>query len=303
MKHQARRQHYVPKCLLRNFIAQENQNLYRFDKRNNKVIQTDIGNLFVKRDFYTIDNNTEVEDFYSNTIESKTAPIIKDIVRNLSLKHLPTKEFGNLLIFLMAQDVRSIRMKTAISNLLTQINRHIDQIYKETGQWPTDRYGNSVTSHNFDSNELKRKQAKLIVENQAAGLQALMHNKAMYLLYAKDKGDMFYIGDSPVTMYQSRNIPNCGTYGYAAPYIEIYLPISPKITLALLDTNLHTARIQPHLSTLLIDHKKVKFLNQLQVAWANRYVASSRNNFNQAVNFLNSFPYYRSHQEGTNIQS
>lgn len=302
MKHQTKRQHYIPRFLLRNFISQGNQNPYRFDKRNNQIIQTGINNLFIKKDFYTIDNNTAVEDFYSQTIESKTSPILKEIIRTISLEHLSAKELGDLLIFLMAQDVLSIRMNTALSNLETQFNKHINKIYKETGQWPTDTCDNPISSHVLDSEEIKKQQAKLIIENQSTGLIALMHDKSMYLLYANGKEDVFYIGDSPVTMYQSRSIPNYGTYGYASPFIEIYLPISPKMTLALLDNKLHTARIQPNLSTLLVDHNKVKFLNQLQVAWANRYIVSSQNDFDQAIDFLNQVPFYRFNQEGTNIQ-
>ncbi len=302
MKKQTRRQHYVPRCLLRYFIVRKNQNLYRFDKQNDQIIEIDIKNLFVKHDFYTIDNNTAVEDFYSQTIETQISPILKKIISTISIRNLSVKELGNLLVFFMAQDIRSPRMNTAISNLVKQINKNIDKIHTETGQWPTDANNNPVTSHDLDSDELKRKQAKLIIENQSMGLFALMQNKSLYLLYAQEKDDFFYIGDSPVTMYQSRNVPNYGTYGYASPFIEIYLPISPKMTLALLDNKLHAARIQPNLSTLLIDHNKVKFLNQLQVAWANRYLASSQKDFNQAINFLNQTPFYRFHQEGTNIQ-
>lgn len=82
------------------------------------------------------------------------------------------------------------------------------------------------------------------------------------------------------------------------PYIEIYCPLSSKLTLAILDKKLPLTQRHPNKSLLLMNQARVEFLNRLQVGWASRYVASSEEDFSTAQNFLLKYPSFRTDSEG-----
>ena len=54
-----------------------------------------------------------------------------------------------------------------------------------------------------------------------------------WLLFRAHENSTFYTSDNPVTMHNSRRDPWRGTLGVAVEGIEIYVPLSPRITLAL----------------------------------------------------------------------
>ena len=297
MKQHTRKQHYVPKVLLRNFIMGRKGILYRLDKRDNHVIKTGINDLFEERDFYTIDNDAAVEDHFGKTIENDVQSVFEQILHTVSLQALSSAAMRTLLKFLVLQDMRSKRVRKIITKLDSILNTHIHSIREETGLWPVDVCSSPLTGQVLTANEAKRTQARLIFENTDSSIEVLLRGKSMYLLYAESKTDFYCLGDTPFVMHQCT--PPKYAYGYAQPLMCIYMPISPKITLSLMDNEYPIAKMHPNHSTLLQTHEKVVFVNNLQAMWADKYLVSNTGDFSSITCFLSSHPQYRFIQEST----
>ena len=78
----AKRQHYVPRCLLKHFCA-DGQTINVTDLIKKETYQANIMKVAQEKYFYDLDTNKgkiSLEDNYSE-LESKTAPIIDKIVK------------------------------------------------------------------------------------------------------------------------------------------------------------------------------------------------------------------------------
>ena len=97
------RQHFIPKFLLRHFLD-DNGLLWVHDKNRNKTYSTNPRNAFVKRDAYTnyqikqstihgkgysTEKDYKHEGAFAEDIESKAAPIILHIIKEVRFLRPP----------------------------------------------------------------------------------------------------------------------------------------------------------------------------------------------------------------------
>ncbi|MGN0016130.1 MAG: DUF4238 domain-containing protein [Candidatus Avelusimicrobium sp.] len=297
MKNKTRKQHFVPRCLSKNFSNKEGF-IFRFDKKTDEIVKTSSADLYAKRDFYTFYKNPIMEDFYSREIETKTSVALRRVIHDLSLQNLTDEEIDRLLAFCLVQSQRTAVMREGIEKIerkLLEITlAHLDA---------QDRLENKPEGIKLDDiqiqidpEHIKYVQAHNLLKGFSSFMQAIKYNKHLYLLHAGH--GTYYLGDHPVVMHQSHPIPPYGSYGYMVPYIEIYCPLSSKLTLAILDKNLPLTHIHPNKSSLLMNQARVEFLNRLQVGWASRYVASAEEDFSTARDFLSQNPSFRTEPDG-----
>ena len=100
MPKQPRKHHFVPQFLLKNFQSYPEANLYCLNKRDGSIFPSRPANLFAQRDFYTIQKQQIMEEFYSKFIETNCADVIDKVVRFYSLEGLSDKEFELLKLFI-----------------------------------------------------------------------------------------------------------------------------------------------------------------------------------------------------------
>ena len=297
-----RRHHYIPQFLLRNFLCPLEENLYCFNKHNGNIFQSTPANLFLEKDFYTINDQAIMEYFYSNLIETHCAPVIERLLKSYSLQDLSKNDFLTLNMFVVAQWARTHRNKDFIRNLVKGFQQKLQKIQKTSDKPLLDQYGQAIPLDSLNENEINQLQAQMLLGAFPLYIQALEMNKSYYLLYAAKAQDYYYIGDNPVVMHQSHPHSLYGSYGLSVPFIEIYLPLSPKLTLAIVDKALPLTHLHPHRSTILTNSMSVRFLNALQIRWARQYIASGSPNFHTAADFLEKNPIFKTEQEGTNIK-
>jgi len=137
------------------------------------------------------------------------------------------------------------------------------------------------------------------------------------VLYRSDGSSPFWIGDSPVAMHNTINPGDRlrSTLGLSVPGIEIYLPISSELVLAHMCPSIavaYTARdeeahrmgfihahARPYLqglesgSHIVLSKEHVPFQKGLQVAYAERFVYSPIDNFEDARQILGESPKLR----------
>ncbi|MCH7902861.1 DUF4238 domain-containing protein [archaeon] len=212
-------QHYVPQFILRNFQNSKGK-IFVIDKHLNNIFETNVKNIAVERNFNEF--NFEGENFTLEPsfceLEGRVSKIVNNIIHKNSLRRLIWKDKIHLSNFIIVQYLRT--------------NGHKERI-KDFGE----KLSQSLIEWGIDSNEVAADQDN----NQLIFVRNLV-NAHKFVPYLLDKDWVllettvkhpYYISDNPVTLQNQKITPGRGNLGFAVEGIEIYLPISKTLTLAL----------------------------------------------------------------------
>jgi len=279
------RHHYVPKCLIKHFCNHNNE-IFIYIKLSGKILKSSPSHVFVEKNFNTVQGNTEIEKIYSE-FENKATPIIDNIAKTFSLAHLTEEEWDILLSFIIVQKSRTHQTRKNIRTLQEGMLRLASPIANK-------RMPEKIKNCDPENENFIKASSFGLLKDLPRLLNALEFNKKIYLLRSNKKN--FYIGDNPVAMHNQNFNTIYQGYGLAVPNIEIYMPLTNKITLAILDK--HISCTNPNLSTIILPDYNVDFLNRLQIGWAETSFASKTNDFTTAIEFLSEHPDMKTFQEG-----
>lgn len=299
----SKRQHYVPRFLLKNFINEKDQKLFVYDLQEMKSFKTGPNNIAVEKGFYDIEVGDEIftiEDDLS-VLESKSANIINLIIENQSIKNLSDKQKFVLSKFIAIQYLRTYH----IQNTMNEHNKDIIDFIKSLGH-------DISEIENFT--KINREETKIMaikmILNSSDKFAKLIYNKEWIL--TKVKGDKdFFISDHPVTLNNQLDFSPLGNIGFAVKGIEIHMPISNNLSLLLICpswakeikksikkinnmamygflTKKFLRRSKPIIElnksiknkeVLISETENVKYKNHLQICYANRWVYSPNGDF------------------------
>lgn len=324
----AKNQHYVPQFLLKNFAFKKGQ-VNVFDKKTERSFPSNTKNIASENGFYNFtlkDGSEYTWEVALSKLEDKASIIVKQIIEEKSIKSLSEEQRLDLSLFLAIQLVRTRHAREYFKDMTLKI---VDTIQTRFG----DNHGmfdESEIEDFLSEGALKRYTAESIYE---AGEVFMPHffNK-QWAIYEAPKGESFYIGDNPIALYS--HLPSrFGTRdtGVAVKGIEIFIPISNKLTIALIcpemldDTaeNIKSLKNRSTIfgnqgqedlnkaleaekllkkvysgETLLVESQNVRHLNSLQVEYSNRYVFSSTKNFDLALKMVKEDERFRSGPRG-----
>jgi hypothetical protein len=317
-----KRQHYVPRLLLRGFVAANTEQVYVFDKQDSRVFRTSIRKIASERAFYDLDipdGLATLEPALAD-LESKAGPIIDGIRKARSVAGLSEADAVTLALFAMVQHQRTVNFRAKVG----QMNADMAAWLRKLGHDP-----NTVKGFKeFDDEELRA--FSLFSVARAHELVPHLLDKA-WLLFARSPSKTFYIGDNPIAMQNHKDFGFYGNIGLAVPGIEIYLPLSSDLTLAWYSASFvkelgeglalaeklkiempsETARIDElsarpgrilaAMSTgdlVYCEGENVVNLNSLQVRYAERYVYSREGDFDLAREMVAKHPSLRSGPRG-----
>lgn len=307
----AKNQHYVPQFLLRNFTYRKHQ-IHVFDKKTDKQFSSHTKNVASENGFYNFSIDRSGTKYTLETslskLEARATTIINSVIANKSLNQLADDDRIDLAFFIAVQVVRTKDFRENFKDMSRQFTSVINE-----------RFGLEFDTSNMESEEyLKRYTAESLLKIKDDFLPHFLDK--VWVLYEAPKGESFLISDNPVSMYNS--LPNRfggSNIGFAVKGIEIYIPISSKLTIALncrklledlltevmklkaeqtvsndLDDNLQQKLIHTdlHLTRLMsgsavaIDKEQVTHLNSLQVMYSNRYIFSSNKDFQLAKDII-----------------
>lgn len=212
-------QHYVPQFLLRNF--QKGKGIICvFDKHSNKTFETNIKNIAAERNFneFTFQGETLTLEPSLCELEGKVSNIINTIKNKKTLNGLASEEKSHLAHFIAVQLLRTNGQKVKIKDLRENLSRGLI----EMGVDP------NVVAADEENDQL------LFIKGLTKAHQFLPHlvDKVWVLLETTGKHS-YYISDNPVTLQNQNKRPGRGNLGFAVEGIEIYLPITKTLTLAL----------------------------------------------------------------------
>jgi Protein of unknown function (DUF4238) len=247
-------QHHVPKLLLRNFAIKKAgmrgaEQVHIFDKAKGTSFISNIRNVAAAFDFYDLDLGDETVSLESSLsdIEANAALVLQKGISQRSLANLSQAEQTWLLMFCTVQFMRTQSVREQLERLQKGVENHIRQM----GLDPAEVDGCRPMS--------KADIKAATMQNLAASLRthpAILASKVWFLLEANADA-VFLIGDHPMTLHNDRQFGPYGNLGIAVPGIQIYLPITPTLTLAMWDDSILEERgiaclqsFQVHLSLL-----------------------------------------------------
>lgn len=224
-------QHYVP-CLLLKHFAFGQQKQYRrrrvwvFDKWTQKKYARSIGDVAAENGFYdvdTLDGPASLEPWLQEK-ETTAASLISRIVHSESLASLTAVDREGLALFVAIQLLRTPHTRHAIQS----IGEHLAGIMADYGMPEAQK------AELIDQAIAGSKAASTVNLPEAAAQMAplLIAEKSWFLMRTTGT-DRFYISDHPVVRTNQVQRHGRGNLGLINPGIEIYLPVSSQLSLAI----------------------------------------------------------------------
>jgi len=247
-------QHFVPQCLLNNFGHGEKKiNVFDIDRaavRYNQVVK----NVFSQNYFYDKDN--EIENFLANKIETPASIVIAEIANgNFNI----TRE--NLLILHKFISSLFLRTPEAVERVSSFANLQLESIVGELLSL------NGFDPEEASSGHLDFHQDSLVSLMTLQGVRAAeILEDLEYHIIKNETSSEFYISDHPVFIYNwlYRNLDHPQVTGLTAVGLQIFLPLSPKITLCLYDPKVYKYG-QRSSVTCISNESDIEILNSFQI--------------------------------------
>lgn len=315
----AKVQHYVPQFLLRNFGIGKKDKLNVFDKKTDRQFATNTKNVAAESHFYDVELQGHVYSMEPSLskVEAAAKPVMESILRADTIVHLTPEQRAILCAFLAIQFTRTRSFREQMRHLPRLLGEHLRKHLGETA----DLSGVAEHIREPSENELTLMASEFM---QKAPTDFGIHfaNKSWVLLATSAKCP-FWIGDNPITMFNSIDMGPFGNIGLAVTGIEIYMPLSPRRALgfwcpSLAKTLRTAASHQKDLNTQFPDlnagapsyvaeiltaidsgtpleyrPENVTHFNSLQVQYAERYVFAHGEDFSLLKEMVSTNPHLR----------
>ncbi|WP_083196376.1 DUF4238 domain-containing protein [Serratia sp. 14-2641] len=314
------RQHTVPRFLLRHFSAPgkgKRRRLHAFDKATGRAYATTPDDATVRNTFYNLDDHPErlsLEPLLG-IYEHDAAPVIAALLAHRDIRRLTDDERYKLAVFVAVQRARTFGEQQRISGMISVLTDKIaaigatqDQVAEALGFSP---------EHDIRNIFLHQ------LVQQTSHIDHLLAKD--WYLYESPPDHPFYVSDNPVVLQNSNDFGPYGNLGLAVRGIEIYLPLSSSLMLAMNCPSLREQkirqkqqiefllahapqRIPSHMRPFeILEHvrgfmdyllmplrpENVTRYNALQVEFAEQYVFCGKNDFSLAQLMLADDERYR----------
>lgn len=314
------RQHTVPRFLLKHFSSPgkgKRQRLYAFDKAAGRAYATTPDDATVRNTFYNLDNHPQrlsLEPLLG-IYEHEAAPVIADLQRHKDIRRLTEGERYKLAVFVAVQRARTFGELERISGMISVLTDKMEAI-GSTKEQALEALG---LSYEGDTRDIFLRQ----LVQQVPHIEHLL-NKDWYLVETKPEHP-FYVSDNPVVLKNSNDFGPYGNIGLAVRGIQIYLPLSSTLMLAmhcpsireqkvrekqdlqnllaraphLIPRHMHPFEMLSHVSRFTdyllmpLTAEHVTHYNALQVEYAEQYVFCGENDFSLLERMLADDDRYR----------
>ncbi len=300
-------QHYVPVFLLTNFSIEQKNQVYCYDKINERIFPSNVRNLASESGFYDLidgDAESSLESQLAD-LEGRSAEIINGrILARGTIRGLSNEERRDLALFVAIQHLRTRNARMAIDKMYSDVAERIQRI----GGDPDAVVGNP----DFDREQNVKFQS-VYNFGVARTLTPEILRKKWFLLRSDNA---FWISDNPVVLQNEQDNSGVrGNLGFGVKGIEIYLPISAEFIMAFhceqtfrdmekyyeeninaLDTagafllRNYVVKIRRRMA-IECDDENVTNLNSLQVMFAERFVFSAQPDFTLAKEMIDKEPH------------
>ena len=279
-------QHYVPRFLLKNFCTRAGK-VYVYDIKTSTVRLQHPKKIAFANHMYTLDlKGTEPEALEKALakVESKTAPLVRDLINGKQLSLLSQEERISLAVFIACQLPRVYKIRSyleSVKGVRQRISMDERGARIKITKGPNDPRLAHVT----------------LIHYAAYNISPMILGMAWLLIRPAD-GETFTISDNPVTIYNTveasrlvnlyehlqtiyppfrkiENIKNHLEGLLADPGVEICLPLSPTLAIFCVYPYLAEAADLPVNGTLTLEGNQSAYVNLLQGKASERYIYSA----------------------------
>ena len=268
MKNHVKNQHLVPQFLLKNFASRDEAFIWAYDKNEKYNEQNRIKERAIKKvasEKYFYDKNIKDPkgsyEYMLQEVENNSAPIIAEIITAKCIKGLSKEERMTLSLFIVTQILRTKGNLLQCESRTESISKHLEE------KW------------NIKRPDIDSRKVWFSTLHKHEIFNEIIMNK-IWVLYKSNNS--FLISDNPVTLQNVINTnKHRGTLGIDSPGIEIYLPLSPSLTICMFcekffeQSGYYIEQIPNEISK----PEKVENLNFLQIASSDRFIFSHKNDF------------------------
>lgn len=307
--------HYVPQFLLREFAFGKKRRVHVYDKRTGRVFATNVRNAAAETGFYNVTIGgvaVSVEPALAE-LESGVAPLVRRILQEERLSWMPAEDRAKLSLFVAVQLTRT----RAFRDLLTQAHASLAAVLRDRGV-------EAPAIHGYDASAEAAAAAQQVGLTLSAHELAPLIGEKPWILLKNPTPLPYYTSDNPVAFQNTRE-EGPGSLGLSVAGIEIYLPLSKRITLSMIcasyveqmraaragagllrtlgalpaELNANSQRVGQILRAITsgtaLEQRPENVTNQnsLQVNFAARYVYSSVDDFDLVRDMLRDTPELR----------
>ncbi len=268
MNNHVKNQHYVPQFLLRNFSSRERKFIWAYDKKEKHKVQNQIKEHAIKRvasEEYFYDQFENCRngsyEYALQQAEDSAAPIIEKVIRTNNIEDLTQEERRTLSFFIALQYLRT---KGQLLHTEISINALSEQLEKKA---------------NIKIPKIDPKSIWFSMLEQSPSISEILMKKVWMLCESNNE---FLISDKAVTLQNTTDRSETrGTLGLDSYGIEIYLPISPSLTLCLFCEKLlsNSGYNKKYMPNKKCKEENVENMNSLQIAYSERFIFSHKNEF------------------------
>jgi hypothetical protein len=224
------RQLHLPRVLLRNFAIDHGtgrgrEQIWTFDKANDALYRSNIGTVATRADIHegALNNEKWNIDAGLGAREDQIRSVLTKLSATKALNVLTSEERAWFSIFCAAQVVRVAELRNRKEQMIDAIVGRIRTI----GADPKNVNGRIPS----DEEETKHGSINSLIQS----LQELSHYFAMkrWFIMEAPESHTFYVGDNPIVFHNTRNFGPYSNLRLASSGIEIYLPITSRVTVAM----------------------------------------------------------------------
>jgi hypothetical protein len=261
-----RRQHYVPRFMLEHFVDGDGF-VHVFDGEQGKVLPphrpTD---AMMKNYFYDRDN--AVENYLSDSIEGPVAALLHRIADE---SMLPAEAAGiELFRFLGVQISRTPAARAEQLHLQSQMMLTLADRFLQANGYDE----NTVNDLAIEWNDHAAQHAWRII---LGDVSSYLYTDLTMAVLVNQTETRFILGDHPVVQYnwflREHDLP--GTSSMTAPGVQVFMPLSPKLTLMLFDSDVYAIEMGAERRVFLTDPADIAVLNDLQFRARQRFLLAN----------------------------
>lgn len=230
MSSRAKKQHFVPQFLLRNFAFNNKSQLHAFDKHTDREFIISVGDAAAQSGFYefALEEETVSLEGTLASLEGASSEVIQNIVATESLTNLTDADRVTLALFICVQQSRSLNWHLMLADLNEEIRQKAQRIAEETNS--------KLPSEFFDENADDA--VALMCISMAREFVPIILAKP-WILQRVSGSSLLQISDSPTTLHNTNEFGPYGNLGFAVPGIELQLPLSCKLNLWIICPSLY----------------------------------------------------------------
>lgn len=255
MSELTKNQHFVPRLLLRHFTTGSDEDVQIFDSTRDKIRSSSIRRVLSRNNFY--DNDNAVEKFLAENVEGPAAAAVNSIVAAPNRAIEPGHPA--LLTFVAVQMARTPGTQ---SQALDFVDGFSSVVFEQFA---------ALKGHPIESvSNLKWRPTDERVMRNRLLLRSVLHRWLLedlsWHVLSNGTNLPFVISDHPAVLYNwyLRDSADPSYTGMTKTGVQIFLPLSPSVTLALIDKSVYKFGEKGSSHTVLHDKRDVELLNNLQ---------------------------------------